>query len=94
MNRLTLELSGDKIPLAERIKYNFYMSLVESRIDCGFSQTKLAELSGLSQAAIAKIERGNANPTINTIIKLAAALDLSIEVAPRGTARRNRDLLY
>lgn len=35
---------------------------------------KLARITGLSKAAISQIEQGSANPTINTIYKIATAL--------------------
>lgn len=41
------------------------------------SLSQLAEKTGLSKAAISQIEKGNANPTINTIWKLASALHVS-----------------
>ncbi len=40
------------------------------------SQGQLAERAGLSKVIISQIERGDSNPTINTIWKLAGALGL------------------
>lgn len=46
----------------------------------GWSQQKLAEKSGLSYNAIAKLEQGVAKqPTIQTICKLADAFLISID---------------
>ena len=46
------------------------------------SQKELAELSGIDQSDISKIERGVANPTVSTLEKLATALNgrLLIEI--------------
>ncbi len=44
------------------------------RKEQGMSIGKLARYTGLSKAAISQIEQGGANPTINTISKLASAL--------------------
>ncbi len=41
------------------------------------SQTELADIVGTTQAAIARIEAGASNPTLQTIERLAAALDRS-----------------
>jgi transcriptional regulator with XRE-family HTH domain/predicted RNase H-like HicB family nuclease len=44
----------------------------------GLSQGALADLVGVSQQAIAKLEDPDANPTLDTIRKVAAALDLKV----------------
>lgn len=44
------------------------------RKEQGMSIGKLARYTGLSKAVISQIEQGGANPTINTISKLASAL--------------------
>lgn len=43
----------------------------------GLSQVELAEKVGCSQAMISKIEKGQANPTLDMIEAIAAALDTS-----------------
>lgn len=47
----------------------------------GLSQRDLAELVGVSQQAIAKLEDPDANPTIETIERTAKALGLELEVS-------------
>lgn len=54
----------------ELIGYNLQNLRSRQNLSIG----KLAELTGLSKAVISQIEKGSANPTINTIWKLAAAL--------------------
>lgn len=49
-------------------------NLQELRAKQNMSIGQLAEQTGLSKAVISQIEKGNANPTINTIWKLAGAL--------------------
>lgn len=41
----------------------------------GLTQEKLAQRIDMTYSLISDIERGRANPTFNTILKLAAALD-------------------
>ena len=48
----------------------------------GLSQPTLAELSGLQQAEISRIETGVANPTTDTLVRLAAALHLTLTLQP------------
>lgn len=56
--------------LGERIKF-----FRESR---KLTQTQLAELAGVSQATIAHIEKGTKDPSVETLGKLAGALDTHI----------------
>lgn len=44
------------------------------------SQTKLSEISGVTYNTIIKIESGaNKNPTIDTLTKIAKALEVSVD---------------
>jgi transcriptional regulator with XRE-family HTH domain len=55
------------------------------RIDHGLSQRALAGLLGVSQPQVARLEAGDHNPTIDTLVRLAQAMDLefTIDVHPR-----------
>lgn len=44
------------------------------------SQMELSEKSGVARSNIARIEGGNLNTGLDTIIKLCEALDCSLEV--------------
>jgi transcriptional regulator with XRE-family HTH domain len=44
----------------------------------GFSQDELARASGLTQAQVATLEAGQANPTLRTLAKLATALSCTV----------------
>lgn len=57
----------------------------ERRKAWGISQRELAELCGTTQSAIARVERGARPPRIDTLARIAAALDceLVIELRPR-----------
>ena len=44
------------------------------------TQTQLADLSGLSINTLYKIERGQANPTIDTLIKIADILGMKMTI--------------
>lgn len=48
------------------------------RTQLGFSQEKLAELSGCHPTYIGQLERGEKNATIESIEKIAIALDVSL----------------
>ena len=50
----------------------------------GLSQTELADLCGTTQSAIARLEAGGRPPRIDTLLRLATALDsqLVVELRP------------
>ena len=48
------------------------------RIDKGLSQEKLAELSGCHPTYIGQVERGEKNATLESIEKIASAMNVSL----------------
>lgn len=79
--------------LAERIRTAdrgwFFAAIAhdvaERRQQLGYSQRELAELVGTTQSAIARLERGGRPPRIDTLLRIADALDcdLAVELRPR-----------
>jgi transcriptional regulator with XRE-family HTH domain len=59
------------------------------RQELGLSQRELAELTGTTQSAIARLEAGGRPPRIDTLLRIADALDceLVVELRPRGATR-------
>jgi len=57
----------------------------ERRGEIGMSQRELAELVGTTQSAIARLERGGRPPRIDTLLKIAEALEceLIVDLKPR-----------
>jgi transcriptional regulator with XRE-family HTH domain len=55
----------------------FMRNLRQIRQQKGLSQVELAEMVGCSQGMISKIEKGQANPTLDLIEAIAQALDTS-----------------
>ena len=53
----------------------------EARRNGHLTQRELAERVGTSQSAIASLERGDANPTIDTLIRCAEAAGFSLRIA-------------
>ena len=60
------------------IKRKIGLKISAIRRDKKISQIKLAELCDLNFNYISRIELGNANFTIDTLLKLAKALDVSV----------------
>jgi predicted transcriptional regulator len=57
----------------------------ERRLAKNLSQRELAELCGTTQSAIARLERGGRPPRIDTLLRIADALecDLVVDLVPR-----------
>ncbi len=72
---------------AENAKLEMAEAFANARELVGFTQAALAELAGTSQAYIAKLESGEANPTIGNIGKLFACLWLKPDIGFRPMER-------
>jgi predicted transcriptional regulator len=59
--------------------------VAERRQGLGLSQRELAELTGTTQSAIARLEAGGRPPRIDTLLRIAEALDceLLVDLKPR-----------
>jgi predicted transcriptional regulator len=59
--------------------------VADRRTTMGLSQRELAERCGTTQSAIARLERGGRPPRIDTLLRIAEALqcDLVVELHPR-----------
>jgi predicted transcriptional regulator len=59
---------------------NIADKVAERRIAMKMSQRELAELCGTTQSAIARLERGGRPPRIDTLLRIAEALDCELVV--------------
>ena len=56
---------------------HFGNRLREARIQAGLSQSELEELSGIPKARLSRYENGHVEPSIQTLARLARALNVS-----------------
>ncbi len=54
--------------------------LIRLRIERGLTQAQLAELVGTKQPSIARLERGQSQPRLDFLRKVAAALGAKLEI--------------
>ena len=64
-------------------KYEIIEAIIARRNEMSMSQRKLACLVGMQQPAICRLERGDKNITIDTLFRVADALDLEIACKPK-----------
>ena len=55
-------------------------AMIDARKNTGLTQKQLAELTGIAQGDISKIENGNANPSIRTLKRIAEAMDMKLKL--------------
>lgn len=54
--------------------------LVEGRQESGLTQSEVAERCGMKQSNISRLERGDGNPTVGTLQKLARCFGKTLEI--------------
>jgi transcriptional regulator with XRE-family HTH domain len=59
--------------------------MIEAREEKGLSQRELADLSGIKQPAIARLESLKATPQIDTLFKVLYPLGYTLEIVPVKT---------
>lgn len=58
--------------------------LISERHRRGLTQQELADKTNLTQSVIARFESKKTTPQLNTLIKVANALDCDIKITPRN----------
>ena len=76
--------------MLERAADNLARNILQLREARGATQQQMAKLAGLPRPTWANLESGAANPTLAVLMKVAAALQVSVEeliAPPRASAR-------
>ena len=68
-------------------EFEIIRAMVAARTEAGMTQKQLADVTGIAQGDISKLERGNANPSLRTLKRIAAdmGMQVHIEFRPIGT---------
>ncbi|MEN0064409.1 MAG: XRE family transcriptional regulator [Myxococcota bacterium] len=77
----------------EEASQNLAQSLSQLRELRGWTQQRLADLAGVPRPTVANLESGSANPTLAVLVRLATALQVTLDELvspPRATARLYR----
>jgi ribosome-binding protein aMBF1 (putative translation factor) len=65
-------------------EYEIIMAIIDRRLKRGWSQKQLAEKIGTRQPVISRLERGEANPSLAFLRRVAGALDTELRVSLRS----------
>ena len=61
--------------------------MIEAREEKGLSQRELAEISGVKQPAIARLESMKTTPQIDTLFKILNPLGYTISIVPLNSKK-------
>lgn len=64
----------------DRVKNQILQSYIKLRREKGITQKEIADRTGIQRTNIVRIESGKYVPTIEVLVKLALALDMTLEV--------------
>ena len=61
-------------------EFTIMQAMIDARKSEGLAQKELSDRSGIAQGDISKMENGNANPSIRTLQRLAAAMGKKLKI--------------
>ncbi len=61
-------------------EFQIVRAMIQARQEKHITQNELADITGISQADISRLENGNANPSLQTLKRVAAGLNMAIRV--------------
>ena len=62
-------------------EFQLIKAMLQGREEQNLSQRQLADRTGVTQSDISKIESGEANPTLETLKKLAKGLGMNLSIS-------------
>lgn len=62
-------------------EFAIVQALIDARQSAGLTQKELSERTGIAQGDISKLENGNANPSVKTLKRLAAAMGKQLKIS-------------
>lgn len=62
-------------------EFTIIQAMIDARKQSGMTQKQLAEKTGINQADISKLERGNGNPSLRTLQRLAEGMGMRLKLA-------------
>ena len=60
-------------------EFSVIEAMLKARKESGLTQQQLSERTGIAQTDISKLERGNGNPSLRTLQRLAAGMGMRVK---------------
>ena len=79
-NELESEIFTPEESAESHARVEIISSIIEARQAKGLSQKELAEITGIKQPAISRLENGHISPSVDTINRLLAPLGTRLAV--------------
>ena len=61
-------------------EFSVIEAILKASQESGLTQKQLSERTGIAQTDISKLERGNANPSLRTLQRLAAGMGMRVKI--------------
>lgn len=61
-------------------EFAIIQAIIDARKESGLTQKELSERTGIAQSDISKLERGNANPSLRTLQRLAEGMGMRLKI--------------
>ncbi len=61
-------------------EFSIMQAMIDARKESGLTQQQLSEKTGITQADISRMEKGNANPSLHTLQRLAAGMNMRLRL--------------
>lgn len=61
-------------------EYQIIKAMLSSRAEKSMTQKQLADITGIPQADISRLENGNANPSLRTLVRLADGMGMKLKL--------------
>jgi transcriptional regulator with XRE-family HTH domain len=71
-------------------EFAIIQAMIDARKITGLTQKQLSERTGIAQGDISRLENGNANPSLNTLKRLANGMDMTLKIEFTPSARKNQ----
>lgn len=78
--RLLKDPSFKKHYEESRLEFEIARTVIRARIEKGLTQKQLAEKLNTRQSVISRVERANTTPSLSFLKRLAAALNITLQV--------------
>ena len=76
-----INLSNDEME-AVKLEENLIETMIQIREEKGLSQAQLAKLCNMKQPSIARMEKRNHSPQIDSLLKILVPLGYTLEIVP------------